>query len=131
FELCTEMLNCSPNSPPSSQITMVKMQFLGKDGTVICEIEVPIWLPCIYTGLGDLILNPAGPAKSANDKEGSKTYESESFKVTIWPNPTSGELNVEIDSKVETEVDINFISNIGANITNENGVTINKGVNEK
>jgi hypothetical protein len=115
---------------------MVKMQLLGKDGTVICEIDVPIWIPCFYSGLSDLQLlpptgGPVGPAKSANDKQDSKTYKSESFDVTIWPNPTSGELNVEIDSKIDTEVNINFISTIGANITNENGVTINKGVNQK
>lgn len=133
YILCTRLLNCSPTIPPGSQIQLVKMQFLGRDGTVICEIEVPVLMPCIYSSLADFELNPptGGPAKSANDKEGSKTYESESFKVTVWPNPTSGELNVEIDSKVDTEVDINFISNIGASITNENGVTINKGVNEK
>ena len=132
YELCSGLLNCTPNSTLDSQVTMVKMQFLGKDGTVICETEVRIWLPCISSGLSDLdLIPPVGPAKASNEKQYSKTYESVSFKVTVWPNPTSGELNVEINSKVNTEVNINFISNIGASITNENGVTINKGVNQK
>lgn len=135
YKLCQGYLNCLPTTPPNNSIIMMKMQFLGKDGTVICETEVPILAPCINSGLGGLEIippgGPVGPAKTSNEKPDSKTYESESFKVTVWPNPTSGVLNVEIDSKVDTEVDINFISNIGANITNENGVTLSKGVNAK
>ena len=135
FEFCSGRPACIKKTGDSTERVTMKMQFLGKDGTIICEKDVLIWLPCDYIGYLDLDFippgGPVGPAKSANDKQDSKTYESESFKVTVWPNPTSGELNVEIDSKVDTEVDINFISNIGANITNENGVTINKGVNEK
>ncbi|MCB0703584.1 MAG: T9SS type A sorting domain-containing protein, partial [Ignavibacteriae bacterium] len=133
FTLCYPMAQCGSESAQSQSIKMVKMQFLGKNGTVVCEIEVPILIPCIYYGVSDFTIDQTSPyvPKSSKEKTESKTYESDSFKVTIWPNPTSGELNVEIDSKVDTEVDINFINNIGASITNENSVTINKGVNEK
>lgn len=135
FTICYKLKECGGSGSVPVFEKMVKMQFLGKNGTVICEFEVPIWVPCINAKLNELIIGdplggPVSP-KNSNEKQDSKTYETETFKVTIWPNPTSGDLNVEIDSKVDTEVDINFISNIGASVTNDNGVTINKGVNEK
>lgn len=133
FTFCYQRPPCYEISGDSLGRHKMKMQFLGKDGTIICEKEVTLWLPCDYIGIDDLDFTGGPAMKNSKPKErpDSKTYESDSFKVTVWPNPTSGELNVEIDSKVDTEVDINFINNIGANITNENGVTINKGVNEK
>lgn len=133
YEFCYEKPACVVATGDSIGRQTMKMQFIGRDGTIICEKEVTLWMPCDYIGIDDIDFTGGPVMKSSKptEKPDSKTYESDSFKVTVWPNPTSGELNVEIDSKVDTEVDINFISNIGASITNENGVTINKGVNEK
>ena len=135
FTLCSHISNCAPGYIPSSGTILVKMQFLGRDGTVICETEVPILSPCISSGLSDLdLLPPTGGhvgLKASNEKQNSKTYESESFKVSVWPNPTSGELNVEIISKVDTEVEINFLSNLGASVKIGNDIPINRGVNAK
>lgn len=65
------------------------------------------------------------------DRDDSKTFKSGSYEVTIWPNPTTGELSVEINSKEKMEVNINLVNNIGISLSKESDVRLVKGINEK
>jgi len=130
FTYCYGRPACAELQGDVSGLRTVKMQFLGRDGTIVCEKEVELWLPCDYIGTDDFIF-PGAKKSKPQEKKDSKTYKSETFDVTIWPNPTSGELNVEIDSKVETAVDIDILNNIGVGLSDENGISLNKGKNER
>ncbi len=128
LDFCTQIAPC-PGDTTNGDIRLTKMKFLGKDGTTVCEVEVPIWIPCASLGLEDILIGGPTP-KSINEKDKAvKSYKFDNLSLNLWPNPAQNELNLEINSKLSGYAKISLINNLGQPVSLYQNYSLTQGLN--
>lgn len=91
-----------------------KLQFLGKDGTVICETEIPIITCCYNVETSHLVerYNPNTEKQKVTSIENGATIAN----ISLAPNPTEAHSILSFHSKENQKLDIRLYNSQGLEI---------------
>jgi len=128
FDFCTTMAIC-PGDTTGGDIRMTKLRFLGKDGTTICEVDVPIWVPCSSMDVDDVLAGGPTPKRVIKKDKNAKSFSFDNLTLNLWPNPAQNELNLEINSKLSGSANISLINNLGQSVNLYQNYSLSRGRN--
>jgi hypothetical protein len=129
FGSCSPYVSCNQTVSPEGDIRYVKMKFLGKDGTTVCELDVPIWLPCSGSTLDDVIIEEPFIKQTSEKDKSVKSYKFDNLSLNLWPNPAQNELNLELNSKLSGSAEISLINNLGQSVNLYQNYPLSRGLN--
>jgi len=126
FTYCAPIANCLPPANETSYIQR-KVKLRGKDDEVICEYTVDIMICCdIISDPGD----PSDPPSGLNKSNSNSITDKTEPQLNVIPNPTDGNLQLQINNLAKEIIDINIINQESQVLKTFSNIQINNQTEE-